>query len=143
MWCCDGTTFVLQRRINRPFVRVMRAVSNPEIFGPDCVIASDTEGALRLDTRFRPDTTYASPTLRAGGTLCLRRRRDIAIDLEIGAWAQSYDTELLLRPRARHPERWSGTVVRRYFTHAHERADAFTLLLNQAVTVEESLAVFR
>ncbi len=143
MWCCDGTTFVLQRRINRPFVRIMRAVSNPEIFGRDCVLASGATSELRLASAFRARTIFSSPTLCADAVLLSRRRRPIAVEVEIGEWSKSYDTELLLRPRAQHPERWSGASLRRYFAHAHESADALTILLNHAVVVEESLAVFR
>jgi hypothetical protein len=143
MWCCDGTTFVLQRRINRPFVRIMRAISNPEIFGHDCVLASDGEGALRLDSRFHGSAMFSLPTLRANATLHSRRGRDIPIELEISEWAKAYDTELLLRPRARRPERWSGASMQRYFAHAHRSADALTLLLQHTVAIEESLSVFR
>lgn len=143
MWCCDRTTFVLQRRINRPFRRILRVVSNPEIFGPSCIIASDDDGALRLGTRFRPDTLFGAPTLHAQAALQVTRRRAIAIEIDVGPWAQSYDTELLLRPRATHPERWSSSTLRRYFARAHRSADALTLLLDHAVTVDESLAAFR
>src|SRR4051794_19761530 len=98
MWCSDGTTFVLQRRINRPFVRMLSVISNPEIFGPGSVVASDDNGALRLETRFRSGTSFAAPMLHAHATLQARRRREIGVEIEVGPWAQSYDTELLLRP---------------------------------------------
>jgi hypothetical protein len=143
MWCCDGRTFVLQRRINRPFSRILRVISNPEIFGPGSVLASDDEGALRLDTRFHPGTLFSVPTLHAHATLQKQRRREIGVELEVGPWAQSYDTELLLRPQTRHPQRWSSAMMRRYFAHAHRGADALTLLLDYAVIVDESLGAFR
>ena len=53
------------------------------------------------------------------------------MEIEIGPWSE-VDIELLIRPRARHPERWSGRRLRRYFAQAHRSADDLTHLLCNA-----------
>ena len=101
----DRSTFVLQRRINRPPDAVSRIIANSVVFGPDCVVASDADGELRLDDAFRP--VPGSPGyLRAEAQLVGPRRRIARVELEISPWSAGA-TELVLRPSANHP----GTVV--------------------------------
>ena len=57
------------------------------------------------------------------------RRSLVRFELEINAW-DDRSTELLVRPRARRPYRWSGSRLRQYFDVAHATADALTLLLD-------------
>jgi hypothetical protein len=123
---------VLQRRINRPSEHVLRAIANPTLFGTGIFLTDDARGAFVLDEPFRRVDTYAEPTWRAVGRLLDGRRRSLAaVEIEISAWS-SIDTQLLIRPRARRPDRWSGRRARAYFACAHRSADAFVRLLAAA-----------
>jgi len=125
----DWQTFVLQRRINRPPANVIRTITNPAVFGSGSVLSCDNDGELRLDDPFRRIDTYAHPVWRAEGRMFgAHGRRIAAVELEVSAWSE-VDTQLLLRPRARNPHRWSGPRMRRYFAHAHRRVDDLTHLL--------------
>ena len=131
----DWQTFVLQRRINRPSQEVFHAISNPAVFGPGAVLSSDANGALRLEESFWHVTRFGRFVWRTNAHL-LRNdgRRLAAVEIEISPWSQ-VDTELLIRPRARHPQRWSGRRLRRYFAQAHRSADDLTHLLRNATYV--------
>ena len=123
----DRSTYVLQRRINCPPDAVSRIIANSVVFGPDCVVASDDDGELRLDGAFRP--VPGSPgSLRADAQLVGPRRRIARVELEISPWSDGA-TELVLRPSAKHPERWSARRLRSYFVRAHDAADHFARLL--------------
>jgi hypothetical protein len=125
----DWQTYVLQRRINRPSEHVLRAIANPELFGPGIFLTDDAQGAFVLDERFHRIDAYSEPVWRAVGRLLDGRRRSLgAVEIEISAWS-SIDTQLLIRPRARRPERWSGRRTRSYFACAHRSADGFVRLL--------------
>jgi hypothetical protein len=126
----DRSTFVLQRRINRPPDDVSRIIANSAVFGPDCVVASDRDGALRLDDAFRP-VAVSPRTLRAHAQLLGARRRIARVEIEISPWSTAA-TELVLRPSAQHPERWSSRRLQSYFAWAHQAADDFTRLLFQS-----------
>jgi len=61
-------------------------------------------------------------------TFVLQRRinvplASVELEIEINAWDPS-STEVVVRPRARHPYRWGGRRLRRYFEVAHLTADA-------------------
>ena len=128
----DWQTFVLQRRINRPSEEVLHAISNPAVFGSGAVLSADANGALRLEGPFRHIARFGRAAWRANAHLLRKdRRRLAAVEIEIGPWSE-VDTELLIRPRARHPERWSGRRLRRYFAQAHRSADDLTHLLRNA-----------
>jgi hypothetical protein len=132
----DWQTFVLQRRINRPPGNVIRTITNPAVFGPDSVLSCDRKGALRLIEPFRRIDTYAEPVWRAEGHVVgARGRRVASVELEITAWS-AVDTQLLLRPRAKNPYRWSGPRIRRFFAHAHRRVDDLTHLLLSTTPAE-------
>lgn len=110
----DWQMFVLQRRINRPPVNVIRTITNPAVFGAGSVLSCDRNGALQLDEPFRRIDAYAEPVWRAEGRLLGPRRR-IA-----------------------NPSRWSGPRMRRYFAHAHRRADDLTHLLLSTTPADET-----
>jgi hypothetical protein len=129
-------TFVLQRRINRPPLNVIRTIANPAVFGAGSVLSCDQEGAIRLDAPFRRIDLYPDPVWRAPARLLTgHARRIAAVEIEISRWSAT-DTQLLLRPNARNPYRWSGRRIRRYFTHAHRRVDDFTHLLLSATPAD-------
>jgi hypothetical protein len=129
MMLLDWQTFVLQRRIDRPPINVNRTIANRAVFGAGTVLSGDQSGALRLDEPFRRVDTYREPVWRAPARLLGAHGRCIAaVEIEISPWS-TVDTQLLLRPRARSPYRWSGRRMRRYFTHAHRRVDDLTQLL--------------
>jgi hypothetical protein len=129
----EPATFVLQRRIVRPFAQSQCTIANPAVFGAGCVLAEGPSGSLVLDGPFRrivldpratwiADASLTTPRGKSG------RRRIAAVQVEIGPWS-AHDTELLLRPVARAPHLWSGHRLRRYFAAAHASADALTALL--------------
>ncbi|HEY5171199.1 MAG TPA: hypothetical protein VIK54_05675, partial [Acidimicrobiia bacterium] len=129
MMMLDWQTFVLQRRIDRPPIYVNRTIANPAVFGPGSVLSGDQNGALRLDEPFRRVDTYREPVWRSHAQLLgAHGRRIAAVEIEISPWS-TIDTQLLLRPRARSPYRWSGRRMRRYFAHAHRRVDDVSQLL--------------
>src|SRR6478609_3318636 len=126
----DWQTFVLQRRINRPPTNVVRTITNPAVFGPGSVLSCDRDGELRLDDPFRRIDSYAHPVWRACGRVVGAHGHKVAaVEIEVSPWSEDLDTQLLLRPRVRNPQRWSGPRLRRYFAHAHRRVDDLTHLL--------------
>jgi hypothetical protein len=129
MMMLDRQMFVLQRRIDRPPINVSRTIANPAVFGAGSVVSGDGGGSLLLDEPFRRVDTYRDPVWRSHARLLgTRGRRIAAVEIEISPWS-TIDTQLLLRPRAKSPYRWSGRRMRRYFTHAHRRVDDLTQLL--------------
>jgi hypothetical protein len=133
----DRSTYVLQRRINRPPDAVSRIIANSAVFGPDCVVASDSDGELRLDSAFR--SVPGSPGyLRADAQLVGPRRRIARVELEVSPWSGGA-TELVLRPSAKHPEWWSARRLRNYFARAHDAADHFARLLFESADEDFSV----
>jgi hypothetical protein len=133
------STFVLQRRINQPFHTVSHTIANPAIFGANCEIAT----SLRLDSAFRCVDAYPTPVFRADASLLSESGRRVSrVEVELSPWTPTADTELLIRPAAAHPERWSGSRARRYFSHAHQGADGLTALL-LTTTVSPAVTVRR
>lgn len=111
----DHGTLVLSRRIRRPPERVA------------VVLAALVDGRvepLRDLTPFERRACGAARPAERTATALLRTGRTVErVELEIGPWSATA-TELRLRPAARHPERWSGRRVERYFAEAHRAADA-------------------
>jgi hypothetical protein len=129
MMLLDWQMFVLQRRIDRQPINVSRTIANPAVFGAHSVVSGDDSGSLLLDEPFRRVDTYRDPVWRSHARLLgARGRRIAAVEIEISPWS-TIETQLLLRPRAKNPYRWSGPRVRRYFTHAHRRVDDLAQLL--------------
>jgi len=126
-------TFVLQRRINQPLGAVEQVVCDPNLLSAGSVLALDNNGMyVRLD---RPFGVTFPPFGLDGASWCApasvhtrRGRSVVRFELEINAWDFG-STELLVRPRARRPYRWSGGRLRQYFRVAHATADALTLVL--------------
>ncbi len=111
----DWQTYVLQRRINRSLAHVARAIANPSVFGSGSFLTDDAAGALVLDESFRRIDTYAEPVWRATGRLLDGRHHALGdVEVEVSAWSE-IDTQLLIRPRARRPDRWSGRRTRGVF----------------------------
>ena len=125
----EPATFVLQRRIVRPFEQSQRTIANPAVFGPGSVLCDGPSGILVLDGPFRRLLVDPRATWIADASLATPTgRRIAAVQVEIGPWSAT-DTELLLRPVARAPHLWSRRRLRRYFGAAHGAADALTVLL--------------
>ena len=130
----DWPTFVLQRRINQPLAAVEQVLCDPHLLSAGRVLDLGIDGSyVRLD---RPFGVTFPPFGLDGASWCApasvhtrRGRSVVRFELEINAWDDG-STELLVRPRARRPYRWSGSRLRQYFSVAHATADAFTLLLD-------------
>ncbi len=136
---CMWSTYVVQRRVNRPFAPIALAVGNAAVFGAGAVLASDGDGELVLTEPFRRVDCGAHTRWRAHALLRGRHRRIAAVEIELGPWSVNADTDLQVRPSSRHPQRWTGPKLRRYFMHAHARADALARLLAAASEVEASV----
>jgi hypothetical protein len=133
----DWQTYVLQRRINRSPAHVTRVIVNPSVFGSGSFLTDDPTGALVLDEPFRRIDAYAEPVWRATGRLLDGRHRALGgVEVEISAWS-AVDTQLLIRPRAQRPDRWSGRRTRAYFASAHRSADGVVHLLSRSPLVAE------
>lgn len=133
----DWQTYVLQRRINRSPAHVARAIANPSVFGAGSFLTDDPAGALVLDAPFRRIDSYAEPVWRATGRLLDGRHHSLGgVEVEISAWSD-IDTQLLIRPRAQRPDRWSGRRTRSYFASAHRSADGVVHLLSRSPVVAE------
>src|SRR3954463_10412682 len=96
----EPATFVLQRRIVRPFEHSQQTVANPAVFGSGSVMCDGPCGGLVLDGPFRrssvdPSATWsAEATLQTPGGRLWAGRRIAAVEIEIGPWSAT-DTELL------------------------------------------------
>ncbi len=139
MFTLEWQSFVLQRRVNRPPASVLRVIANSAVFGPGCVIAGGRDGVLCLDEPFRRIDFHCDPAWRARGELVgARRRRVAAVEIEISSWSEDA-TQLLIRPRARNPQRWSAQRLRHYFALAHRSADELTHMLTDTTPHGEQL----
>jgi hypothetical protein len=128
----NWSTFVLQRRVNQPFGAVGRVVCDPWLLADATQIALADDAVLRLDESFGVafpvfGVDGASWTARASIRSARGRVLEL-VEIELNIWDE-HATELLLRPRARAPHRWSARRLRRYFRLAHGAADALTAVL--------------
>ena len=121
--------FVLQRRINQPLEAVERVLCDPAAFRASSTIPLPGGLDVTLERRFGvtfPPFGVDHASWCAPVRASTRRGRTVErFDVEINAW-DAWSTELLVRPRARRPYRWSGRRMRRYFAIAHTTADALT-----------------
>ena len=123
--------FVLQRRVNEPLGAVERVLCDPALRGGS-THALGGGVWLQLERSFGVAfppfgvdfAPWSAPARVYGG----RGRRAVKFDIEVNAWDNT-STELLVRPRARSPYRWSGRRMRRYFDAGHATADGLTQLL--------------
>jgi hypothetical protein len=108
---------VLQRRIPCAYPQVERVLNSATTPTVDLVDLLSAEP-------FEVVTTWPFHSWRSRGLLRDGDGGRVApVEIELGAWSEDA-TELLLRPVARHPERWSGRRQRQYFRAAHAASDA-------------------
>jgi hypothetical protein len=102
-------------------------------------------GRVEMDLPFRRDPSYPLgrpelAPLRTFGTLYVRGYRRVCdIEIELSPWSDAV-SELSLRPAVRSPYQWSARRLQRWFTHAHEAADALRaeLLAWSATTPDDA-----
>jgi len=137
--------FVLQRRISAPLGAVERVLCDATILGAGATHPLGDDVRLELERPFGVAfppfgvefASWSAPARVFSG----RAVRPIKFELEINAW-DGATTELLVRPRARSPYRWSGRHMRRYFAVAHATADELTGLLRSRATATPALVPF-
>ena len=121
--------FVLQRRINQPLEAVELVLCDPVATRSTSTVPLGDGLDLALGRSFGvtfPPFGVDNASWCAPARVSTRRGRTVEqFDIEINAW-DGRSTELLVRPRAKHPHRWSGRRMRRYFEVAHATADALT-----------------
>jgi hypothetical protein len=127
-------TFVLQRRINVPLSSVERVLCSPGLLGAGTDLGLGPDALhVRLDGPFGmtfPPFGLDGASWRAAATVRSGRgRRLVELEIEINAWDRS-STEVVVRPRARHPYRWGGRRLRQYFRLSHLTADTLTHFLS-------------
>jgi hypothetical protein len=130
----DWPTFVLQRRINRPLGAVEEVLCDPHLLRAGTTLDLDADGMyVQLDGPFGvtfPPFGLDGASWWAPASVHTRRGRTMfRFELEVNAWDPD-STELLVRPRARHPYRWGGHRLCEYFRVAHRAADELGQLLN-------------
>ena len=128
-------TFVLQRRINLPLDRIERVLCAPHLVRGGTELDLDADGMhARIESPFGvmfPPFGVERASWCAPATVRTARGRAImALEIEINPW-DARSTEVVVRPHARHPYRWSGRRLRAYFRVAHLTADALTCLLRE------------
>jgi len=130
--------FVLQRRISAPLGAVERVLCDASLLGAGAVHELGNGAMLEIERPFGVvfppfGVEFASWSAPAR-VHTSRAARAIKFELEINAW-DGATTELLVRPRANSPYRWTGRRMRRYFTVAHATADGVTCLLRSRATL--------
>jgi hypothetical protein len=131
----EAPSFVIQRRIPIPLSAVHSGLADRTPLGSSDLLPLDRGGSLHIGEPFRPLAPWSgrqpSPTWRAPARLLTKRGRVVAVvEIEVSMWSHG-TTELMLRPVTRHPERWSGRRIGRYFALAHLGADETARLLSQ------------
>jgi hypothetical protein len=124
--------FVLQRRINQPLGAVERVLCDPRLLRAGATHELSGGASLHIERPFGVAfppfgvdfASWSAPARVYTG----RSLRPVKFELEINAWDNA-TTELLVRPRAHSPYRWSGRRMRRYFEVGHATADGMTQLL--------------
>ena len=124
--------FVLQRRITTPLGAVERVLCDATVLGAGATLGLGDGARLELErpfgVAFPPFGVDFASWSAPARVYTSRAARPVKFELEINAWDGS-TTELLVRPRARAPYRWTGRHMRRYFAVAHATADGLTCLL--------------
>jgi hypothetical protein len=125
---------VLQRRLHAPFQRLRLLLTHPS-----AASMLRAAAALEFDEPFALAGTPSFPIVHSRARLVGSGRKQLArVAIEIGPWSRTAGSDLLLRPHARHAERWSDRRTSRYFAHAHRAADELTDLLQFAALVAGS-----
>jgi hypothetical protein len=113
-------SFLLQRRINVPLFTIEQALGLGFRSRGD---ANLTATGLSLNDGFDFVPSWPRHCWRGRGRLTNDRGRKIAlVDVEFGMWSDDA-AELVVRPVARYPYRWSGRRQRAYFRAAHDACD--------------------
>jgi GNAT superfamily N-acetyltransferase len=128
----SGSTFVLERRVNRPSQVVAKTLRDRSTVAPAKGFALE-EGTLLVDDP--PRLSHASvpgrQTWRTTGELRSDRGRLVSrLDIEVGAWTPN-SVFIQMRPIGCSPQRWGSRRTRRYFTLAHAGADRLERLLSE------------
>ncbi len=139
----NAPSFVIQRRIPCTLAAVHTGLADRTPLAPPELVMLDPDGYADLAEPFRPTAPRSgrqpSPSWCAPASLLTARGRVVAtVDIEVSMWSHG-STELQLRPVARHPERWSGRRMRRYFALAHLTADEAERLLARRVHAAREL----
>ena len=138
-------TFVLQRRVNVSLERIERVLCAPHLIRGGLELDVGADGMrVRLESPFGvmfPPFGIERASWCAPATVRTPRGRKIVeLEIEINAW-DAGSTEVLVRPHARHPYRWSGRRLRAYFRVAHLTADALTHFLRELATAPAATQV--
>jgi hypothetical protein len=123
----DAFSFVLQRRVNLPLPTVQLGLSDRSPLVATRRLELGDAGSVVLREPLRPVAPFSRsqllPTWCGRATALSPRGSRVAnLDIEVSMWS-SDATCVVVRPVARHPERWSRRRVRRYFELAHATAD--------------------
>jgi hypothetical protein len=120
-------TFVVQRRVNVPLDAVQRGLADRTPLVATRRVVLGTAGYAVMHEPLRPVAPFSSyqpiPTWCGPALLLSPRGSRVArVDVEVSMWSPDA-TCIIVRPVARHPERWSRTRLRHYFALAHATAD--------------------
>ncbi len=129
----DYPTLVVQRKISQPLEALELVVRGPRLLRAGAMVAlGECKAVLRFDRAFGvtlPPFGHAEASWAAPVSARTQRRRAVEeFELELNRWDRS-STELLVRPRAARPDRWTSRRLRRYFRTAHATADIMTSFL--------------
>jgi GNAT superfamily N-acetyltransferase len=131
----NGSTFVLERRVNRPTRAVAKRLRDQSAIAPVGGFTLGTEGTLLVDGTPRPSSkpiVAGHQSWQTTARLLTARGRHVArLEVEISTWTPG-SMLLQLRPTERNPQRWSARRTRRYFALAHAGADRLERLLNES-----------
>lgn len=124
----DAFDFVLQRRVNLPLPAVQLGLADRSPLVATRRLELGDAGSVVLREPLRPIAPFSAhqtlPTWCGRATALTPRGSRVAhVDIEVSMWS-SDATCVVVRPVARHPERWSRRRVQRYFALAHATADA-------------------
>ena len=136
----SGTTFVLERRVNRPPQSIARMLRDRSTVAPEHGFALGTAGTLLVEEPPRLSTHPVVPghqSWRTTARLLSDRGRLVShVDIEVGTWTAD-SVVIQMRPLDRRPHRWGARRTRRYFSLAHAGADRLERLLNETAPASD------
>jgi hypothetical protein len=130
-----GSSFVLERRVNRPSHAVVKTLRDRSVVAPANGFELG-EGTLVIEEmpRTSPKNLRGQESWRTTARLLTDRGRLVSrLDIEVGAWAPG-SVFIQLRPLDHSPHRWGTRRTRRYFALAHAGADRLERLLREPST---------